>query len=226
MFIFKREEKYTVKWSKKKFTEKELLKNIEPNGVAGILIHKGVKEIYNNLLNSEEKKLVEQYYRNSSNEIFNYLDYVPFIQIIGYKLPSYLSGVWTSLIPHDIYRSELVANEIILKYDVSGYELAEIHHGLANLAYRRCEKNTEILEFVAKHGLKAYELKDSYFKKKECVRLDFFWSTLCNVLKQLNMLDEAIEIAAFAAQNDAYDNTQGGWTARLEKLIKTKNKQK
>ena len=226
MFIFKREEKYTVKWSKKKFTEKELLKNIEPNGVAGILIHKGVNEIYNNLLDDEEKKLVEQYYRNSTDEIFNYLDHVPFIQVIGNKLPYYLSGLWTSLIPHNIYRSELVANEIILKYDVIGYELAEIHHGLANLAYRRCEKNNEILEFVAKHGLKAYELKDSYFKKPKCGRLDFFWSTLCNVLKQLNRLDEAIEIATFAAQNAAYDNTKGGWAARLEKLIKTKNKEK
>lgn len=228
MSIFNKEKKYILFYDKKKYTEKELLKDVLPDAVPGVLIHKEVNYFYENILNIEERNLVEEYYRKPSEGMnegitFNYLDYVPFIQIIGNGLPSYLSGLWTSLMPYDIYRAEFVAYEIIFKYNVTGYELAKIHNGLANVAYSS-NADERTLEFVARHGLKAYELKDYYFKNDDCIRLDFFWSTLCNVLKKLNRLDEAIEIATFAANNDAYDKTKGGWPARLEKLIKAKEK--
>lgn len=228
MSIFKKKIKYTLYTDKKKYTEEALLKDICEGAVPGVLIHKEVNYFYDNILNIEERKLVEQYYRKPNEGIedritFNYLDYVPFIQIVGDGLPSYLSGLWASLIPYNIYRAEFVAYEIILKFNVTGYELAKIHHGLANLSYSSTA-DERVLEFVAKHGLKAYELKDTWFKKENCVKLDFFWSTLCNVLKQLNRFDEAIEIATFAAENNAFDKTKGGWDARLEKLIKAKEK--
>ncbi len=225
--------KYLSWYDKKYHDEEYYINNVRPGDKSGLYLHKEVNYLFKTLLSLEEKKIVEDYYSSKAREgdvlTYDFLHYVPFISIItGTRYCSYMGSFWSAIFEYNLERSEEIMNFIINRYAENDYDKAETYTCFAKSVYTTYEKDTNHLELVAKYGLKAFALRDFWFniyeKEGYGLKLDFFWSTLCNVLKKLNRLDEAIEIAEFAYKNNAYDHSQGGWKARLEKLKKAKIK--
>ncbi len=233
-FLNKRK-KYLYWFDNKYHNESYFTKSVWYNEKSGLYLHKEVNYLFNTILLETEKPIVDEYYsnlsKNESREIptMDFLHYVPFISVIvGTRYCSYMGGMWSALFEYDLKRSEEVMNYIVSKYAENDYDKADTFTYFAKAIYTKYEKDTYHLELVAEYGLRAFALKDFWFniweREDYGIKLDFFWPTLCNVLRKLNKLDEAIEIATFAYEHNAYDKTQGGWKARLDKLKNARNK--
>jgi tetratricopeptide (TPR) repeat protein len=224
-----KEKKYTLYIDKKKYTRSQLEKMIDPGIISGLDIHETVVELFNTLLTAEEKEIVRKFYRtdkDSDNFTFNFLDYVPFLGITSTnRFVYFLGGIWSPIAPHDVDRAEYLFNYIVDKYAKNDYERADEYYSFAICVYNSCERTDKNKDLIIKYYLKNYDLKDVWFFDKDKMNYDYFWNTLCKLLKERDRLDEAIEIATFAFENNAYDKSKGGWGARLEKLIKAKQKE-
>ncbi len=201
---------------------------------------KGTKEIYPVFsflalnvifyhLDYKDKIVVDNFFRNlRAQNMDDNLHYVNGFVYYGYKdLVSDLVIIYDPLIGINEFECEKIVNYINENYTYNNYEKAYNYTIFAEKIYKKCPKDDRHLYLVAKYGLMAYQYKDAWFnlwKKTPVIRLDYFWITLCNVLKKLKRFDEAIEIARCGYENDAYDTTTGGWKARLEKLEKAKIK--
>ncbi len=195
-------------------------------------IYKAEKYIFENILNNYERNILTKYYIDnpSVGEYHLTISYGMTISIQSKKnwILDRVGAVYLPFIKEHNEIARRIIDDLIKAFPHNDYDIADFYTGYASNTYRQCEKDTYHLELVAEYGLKAYALKDFWFniweREDYGIKLDFFWPTLCNVLRKLNRLDEAIEIATFAYEHNAYDNTKDGWKARLDKLKNARNK--
>ncbi len=201
-----------------------------------ILIYLALNDLYSRL-NELDKVIVDNFFVNLplSNNEFDNLHYVNNLNLTGFTLMNHnckeimddLIIFYEPLIPINPFNCEEIVNYMNEKYATNNYERALNFTHFAETVYKKCPKDERHLFLVAKYGLLSYQLKDDWlnlWQTKPVLRIDYFWTTLCNVLRKLNRYDEAIDIAKTGIKYDAYDISEGGWQARLERLQKAKVK--
>ncbi len=193
-----------------------------------IFTYLALNDLYSNLDRSEKKIVDDFYYELPTKDIKDNLHYVNGLMYYGFtSLIDDLIIFYEPLIPINPFRCEEIVYYMNDKYTTNNYEKALNFTHFAEMIYKKCPKDERHLYLVAKYGLLAYDLKNDWlnlWKVKPVIRLDYFWISLCNVLKKLKRYDEAIDIAKTGIKYDAYDISNGGWQSRLEKLQKAKEK--
>lgn len=224
----------------KRMTEDEYMKYVLSMNVnvedKGRLLHlaefKAQKYIYDNFLNNYERNILINYYIENASSGLYHLTVPEGVSLMmdGWQ-HHFFNKVTFAYVPFIKDHTDIairIMNQIIDYFKPDNYHLSEMYTGLANCIYKQCDKDPYHLRLVAEYGLKAYNLKNDWFdiwKTGNGMRLDYFWSTLCNVLSKIGMVDKAIEICVFASEHDAYDNTKTGWKGKLEKYKKLKSKE-